>query len=446
MSDDPLISIVIPVYNGSNFLKEAIDSALAQDYSNFEVIVVNDGSNDNGETERIALSYADKIRYFKKKNGGVATALNLAIKKMNGEYFSWLSHDDMYYPNKLSTQIKALKKCGDMNRIVISDYDVLEQESQKLQSFRLNDIYSAEQIQNSVFSVLQMLVGGCSLLIHKSHFERVGTFNEKLITTQDYDLWFKMFRGQTLLYVPEKLIISRIHKNQGTYTLECVTRERQELHLGFANSISYGEMIDMYGSEANFYSKMLSFFRGNNMNRAFCEINKKFQQTEIPKDCLKEINELREFLWSFSNNKAKKICIFGVGNWGITLYYELKNSLIDVECFCDNNPKKIGYVLENRECISFEELKSLKDEVLVIIAIKSATDVIKKQLQDNGFKYYVTKQELDKKLFNISTIKWMSSLDGIEGIDYSSTNIQALISKFKDTIFDICKYYEDKTN
>ena len=92
-SDTPMVSIIIPVYNGANYLREAIDSALAQTYSNFEVIVVNDGSNDGGETDRIATSYGEKIRYFRKENGGVASALNMGIKHMKGDYFSWLSHD-----------------------------------------------------------------------------------------------------------------------------------------------------------------------------------------------------------------------------------------------------------------------------------------------------------------------------------------------------------------
>ena len=88
MSDvfNPLVSIIIPVYNGSNYVKEAIDSALAQTYKNIEVIVVNDGSTDN--TEKIVKSYGDKIRYFYKENGGVASALNLAIENSKGEYIS----------------------------------------------------------------------------------------------------------------------------------------------------------------------------------------------------------------------------------------------------------------------------------------------------------------------------------------------------------------------
>ena len=77
---NPLVSIVIPVYNGENYLKEAIDSALAQTYKNIEVIVVNDGSSD--KTDEICKSYGSKIRYFKKENGGVSTALNLGIEKM----------------------------------------------------------------------------------------------------------------------------------------------------------------------------------------------------------------------------------------------------------------------------------------------------------------------------------------------------------------------------
>ena len=92
--NNPKVSIVIPVYNGEDYLAYAIDSALSQTYENKEIVVINDGSTDN--TDEICKSYGDKIRYFVKKNGGVASALNLAIEKMDGEYFSWLSHDDAY--------------------------------------------------------------------------------------------------------------------------------------------------------------------------------------------------------------------------------------------------------------------------------------------------------------------------------------------------------------
>ncbi len=90
----PKVSIIIPVYNGEKYVSLAIESALRQTYSNLEIIVVNDGSTD--KTDKICRSYGNKIRYIKKENGGVSTALNVGIDNMTGEYFSWLSHDDLY--------------------------------------------------------------------------------------------------------------------------------------------------------------------------------------------------------------------------------------------------------------------------------------------------------------------------------------------------------------
>lgn len=96
----PKVSIVIPVYNGANYVARAINSALNQTWDNKEVIVVNDGSTDHGNTEKAAAAFGSRIRYIAKPNGGVASALNLGIQEMTGEHFSWLSHDDLYAPQK----------------------------------------------------------------------------------------------------------------------------------------------------------------------------------------------------------------------------------------------------------------------------------------------------------------------------------------------------------
>ncbi len=90
------------------------------------MIVVNDGSSDGGKTEEIALSYGDRIRYFRKENGGVASALNLGIREMRGEYFSWLSHDDVYLPRKVEREAAALAARGD-DAIAYSDYEVIDE-------------------------------------------------------------------------------------------------------------------------------------------------------------------------------------------------------------------------------------------------------------------------------------------------------------------------------
>ena len=106
----PLVSIIIPVYNGSDYLRTCIDSALAQTHPAIEVIVVNDGSTDDGKTAAIATSYGKRIRYVEKENGGVSSALNRGIEEMSGDYFSWLSHDDVYAPTKIERQLAVLRE------------------------------------------------------------------------------------------------------------------------------------------------------------------------------------------------------------------------------------------------------------------------------------------------------------------------------------------------
>ena len=258
---DPKISIIIPVYNGSNYMREAIDSALAQTYGNFEVLVVNDGSNDGGATREIALSYGDKIRYFEKENGGVATALNLALAQMEGEYFSWLSHDDLYYPNKLTAEMNALLERGDLRAIVYSDYDVWDMDKGEKWPARWLDQYPRECLENSVFPLIYTLLHGCSLLIHKSHFQRAGIFNEALLTTQDYDLWFQMFRNQRLVFVPTPLICARLHSQQGTHTMPRAVREEgRRLYLKAAASLTEEEISRIFGHPFLFYNRLLEIF------------------------------------------------------------------------------------------------------------------------------------------------------------------------------------------
>jgi glycosyltransferase involved in cell wall biosynthesis len=443
LMSEPLVSIIIPVYNGENYLQEAIDSALSQTYPNVEVIVVNDGSRDEGATEKIAQSYGDKIRYIHKENGGVATALNLGIQNMKGEYFSWLSHDDMYYSNKIEKQIQALRKNGNMVAIVHSDYDLFDVNSQTVTHVQQSKTYHIEQLTNSVFPVLQGLIHGCSLLIHKSHFERVGVFDESLITTQDYDLWFRMMRNQNTIYITEPLVLARLHNNQGSRTLACHKTERCELHINFLKALTEDEMCSMYGSPYNFYHKMSCYFKGGKMKEAYRYANQEFQKTYIPENLTEQLSGLEMYIKELSNGKAERVCIFCAGEYGIRLYQELRSKLIYIDCFSDNNPGKWGYLFDNVYCISPKKLEEYKQNTLVIVATRTPTEIVK-QLKSQGFPYVTTKQEIDGILINVPPVKWTTALDDIEDLDYSSKDALLLINKFNQTIFDICKYYEDR--
>lgn len=220
----PLVSIIIPVYNGSNYMREAIDSALNQTYKNIEVLVVNDGSRDDGATDKIASSYGDRIRYFRKENGGVSSALNLGIKKMRGEYFSWLSHDDKYELNKIQTQVETLEKSdGEVleRLIVLCESDQINKKSKKIMDtpkrFPKNGVYSGNVVLKNLLT--KGSFNGCALLIPKQAFEKCGEFDENLRYSQDALMWYKFFlNGFKLQYVSDICVSNRIHDKQVTQT------------------------------------------------------------------------------------------------------------------------------------------------------------------------------------------------------------------------------------
>jgi hypothetical protein len=258
---NPLVSIVIPVYNGSNYLREAIDSALAQTYKNCEILVINDGSNDDGETEKIALSYGDKIKYFSKENGGVSTALNIGIKNMRGEYFSWLSHDDLYMPDKIAKNISAVK--SNPTCIVYSDYDSIDENGELYGTVSAKQIHRAADYEYGLFPLINGLIHGCSLLIHRRHFEKHGVFDEHLKCTQDYELWFRMFRDQRLIYINESLVKGRVHANQTGVKSDNVISEGEVLWYNMLSSLTKQEICKLGGSERNFWSNEASFLDVN---------------------------------------------------------------------------------------------------------------------------------------------------------------------------------------
>jgi glycosyltransferase involved in cell wall biosynthesis len=103
----PKVSIIVPVYTGASYICDAIDNALAQTWSDIEIVVVNDGSRDDGATEAIALSFRERIRYLRTKpNGGVAFARNAGVAAMTGEVFCWCGHDDTHLPEKTAAAVR----------------------------------------------------------------------------------------------------------------------------------------------------------------------------------------------------------------------------------------------------------------------------------------------------------------------------------------------------
>ena len=307
----PLVSIVIPVYNGSNYMREAIDSALAQTYTNIEVIVVNDGSTDN--TDEIARSYGDKIRYFSKENGGVSTALNLAIENMKGEYFSWLSHDDMYLPEKIESQINILRNLDDKTTIVNSRNDAIDAEGNKKQSWKyeIPDKY----VDKPLYYVFTTKLTGCSLLIHKSHFMRCGEFDCTQKITQDYDMWFKILRKAKIYDINKVLVLVREHSGSVTNTSDKYYSESDEFWCGLLDQITDKEINDNFINKLNFYTEVamhyINSFQPKKTKKAYIAYYNELKNNKRTlKNIIDQYKIEKRYAYAFKNFNVKDFFTF----------------------------------------------------------------------------------------------------------------------------------------
>lgn len=258
-----LVSIIIPVYNGSNYIRQAINCALNQTYKNIEIIVVNDGSTDNGMTEKICLEYQNKIRYFFKENGGVSSALNFGIKKMRGKYFSWLSHDDLYSLDRIEKMVANIDKSS-MNEILFSNFAYIDENNKvlcKTHFERFRDINL-----NYQYAIYRGLLCGLTLLIPKSAFEEITLFDENLKCVQDYMAFFKFLKKYKYRLVKECTAFSRVHSKQVTLNSPKMQYENAFLWKFIIDNTPNETILALKHDNYSFYDDLSKFLKYNNIS------------------------------------------------------------------------------------------------------------------------------------------------------------------------------------
>ncbi len=268
MQYQPKVTIIIPVYNGSNFLAEAIDSALAQTYTNCEILVINDGSKDNGASEKIALSYGNKIQYFWKENGGVSSALNYAFEKMSGEWFSWLSHDDLYYPDKIEKQILFINTLLsqepelDIKRITVrSATESIDKFGRVIKTPSYKDVPEYERPIDTVLNNIgNYRLSGCSFLLPSSCVFDIGGFNEKIRTVSDVEFWYRLlFAGYEFYCLSDEILVkNRSHGKQvGKTKVQLFNREMNDLFIWIADTMNKNEEYSTVRNNEKLYFSLV---------------------------------------------------------------------------------------------------------------------------------------------------------------------------------------------
>lgn len=266
MKYEPKVTIIIPVYNGSNFLAEAIDAALAQTYPNCEILVVNDGSTDNGESEKIALSYGNKINYYFKENGGVSSALNFAFEKMSGEWFSWLSHDDLYYPNKIEKQIDFINELLlenphiDLKKITVRcATESIDKDGKVIKTPSYKTVPKHEKIIDTILNnVSNYRLSGCSFLLPSSCINDIGAFAESIRTVSDVEYWYRLlFAGYEFYCLSTDILVkNRSHGKQvGKTKVNLFNKELTNLFIWIADTMNQNqEFSTIHNNEKLYYA------------------------------------------------------------------------------------------------------------------------------------------------------------------------------------------------
>jgi glycosyltransferase involved in cell wall biosynthesis len=196
----PLISCVVPVFNGERYIREALDSILGQTYRHLEVIVADDGSTDG--TAAAVAEYGDRVSYVRQPNAGPAAARNLGLGAAQGEYVAFLDADDLWHPEKLARQVARFRARPELHGCVthVQNFWVpeLHQEAERLRDHRRG----------------QPLPGYCpsALMARRTVFETVGRFDTTLTHADDTD-WFLRAAERDIVIelLADVLVYRRLH-------------------------------------------------------------------------------------------------------------------------------------------------------------------------------------------------------------------------------------------
>jgi len=188
MNSSPLVSIIIPAYNAAWCVRRAVDSVLAQDYRDFEVIVVDDGSQD--DTTAVLATYGDGLRVVSKANGGLSSARNAGIAAARGAYVAFLDADDWWLPGKLSSQM-ALMESRPQLLFCSTTTLVLNPEGERLADWRCGR--GDRPALECIFAANAHVAGsGSAVMARREAFARAGGFDESLRSLEDIDMWMRL--------------------------------------------------------------------------------------------------------------------------------------------------------------------------------------------------------------------------------------------------------------
>mgnify|MGYP000303681705 CR=1 FL=1 len=204
----PLVTVCIPAFNRAHFIRHCLMSALDQDYSPLEVLLVDDGSAD--ETREIVTSFGeDKVRYIMKEHSGAADTRNRCVREARGDYVLWLDSDDVLLPGTVSAYVDALRQYPDVD-VLYGDLEVTDEDLKPMGVMRIGDYY------RRTGRLISRMAQGCPIpnpgtLVRKECYRRIGLFDIAFVRAHDYEWWSRAASSLVFKHVGRCVAKYRTH-------------------------------------------------------------------------------------------------------------------------------------------------------------------------------------------------------------------------------------------
>jgi glycosyltransferase involved in cell wall biosynthesis len=310
ITNEPLISVIIPSYNRAEFVVDAVKSALGQTYSPLEVIVVDDGSTD--ETKKRLEPSLNRIRYVHQLNRGVAAARNTGIEAAKGELIAFLDADDLWSPEKLLRQVKVIEDRQEVGLVHSNIYyfgtdvpqDCVTKDGMTVYE---GDCYAQLFLRNRITT--------SSVMVRRECLEKVGLFDERIrkASTEDYDLWIRIARYFEFGYVADPLVFYRVHANNAVNDSgTLIENECYVLEKSMAADPNLIEQVGRQRAHQRLFDIYFSLGYGNFEKGSYNEAHRRFSRalkyrvnpaatllwtvTKLPPDLIKSMRYLKQCL------------------------------------------------------------------------------------------------------------------------------------------------------
>lgn len=255
----PLVSIIIPTFNNARYIRETVESALAQTYEQTEIIIIDDGSTDNTRDVISDLIDSNRLKYFYQDNRGVSSARNTGIRISKGKYISFLDSDDIISPKKVEVQLASLEGHQEYG-VAFSDFRYFAY-SDKSRLIQPRFRFSGDPTLRMIFCGELMPIH--SALIRRDVLEKTDWFDESLEWGEDNDFWIRLkVRNMKFFYNDEVLALYRLHGNQASgrrirlYQSYLVVINRYEQYDPVGARLSYAKFGRLIGNQFIYQNQM----------------------------------------------------------------------------------------------------------------------------------------------------------------------------------------------